>query len=96
MIPTLRVIRELPSKSKAKMQSIRKLNNGYSISQPTLDTSVDIITDDECEEENNLSTYKTDFTDLGIDVCMAKAYHILTLNKNKNISSVDNLYSSVA
>lgn len=73
MIPALKIIKKLPPigppESNAKSGDTNR--------------SVDLndLFDD---HEARLSTYRADFKDRGVDVCMAKAYKILAEKKPKN------------
>lgn len=82
MLPKLRVIRDLSNSSKTTNSN----TGNFQTNSMVMD-----IEDDETDTDNlpKLSTYRNDFRDRGIDVCMAKAYNILTWSKNKSAATAD-------
>ena len=88
MVPTLKVLKAIPAKS--KIPPIRKNSNSSQELNATssINGGFDIDTD---EPSPHLKTiYNVDYKDRGFDVCMAKAYGILAKEKNQDDSqSID-------
>ena len=82
MLPKLRVIRDLSNNSKTTKSNSRNFQTNSMVMD---------IEDDETDTDNlpKLSTYRNDFRDRGIDVCMAKAYNILACSSNKSAATAD-------
>lgn len=97
MLPKLRVIRELPGSKKSASSSKKPSTTSSQISQRQLSQGlksplINLNPNVDQEEINDpiikQTTYRNDFQDHGIDVCMAKAYNFLS-SKNSSRASTE-------
>lgn len=92
MLPKLRVIRELPGSKKSGKKpsttssqiSQRQLSQGLKSPSINFNPNMEEINDPIIKQ----TTYRNDFQDHGIDVCMAKAYNFLS-SKNSSRASTE-------
>lgn len=97
MLPKLRVIRELPGSKKSGSKpstrssqiSQRQLSQGLKSPLINLNPNINGIDQEEVNDPIlKQTTYRNDFQDHGIDVCMAKAYNFLS-SKNSSRASTE-------